>query len=118
MEKFKRHDIKKIIALQEHKNNIALKKDFIYLFMREREREEQRHRQRKKQAPCREPDVVLYSRTPGSCPELKAGAQPLSHPDAPIIQHFKNKNLLEKIQEFTRDTLHKAQHSRKKNQST
>ena len=36
-----------------------------------RERERQRHRQREKQATCREPDV-------GSCPGLKADAQPLS----------------------------------------
>ena len=37
-----------------------------------RERERQRHRQREKQAPGREPDVVLDPRTPGSCLELKA----------------------------------------------
>ena len=58
----------------------------FYLFMkdtereRERERERQRHRQREKQAPCREPDVGLDPRTPGSRPEPKANAQPLSHP--------------------------------------
>ena len=39
---------------------------------RERERERQRHRQREKQAPCREPDVGLDPRSPGSCPGLKA----------------------------------------------
>ena len=44
----------------------------------------QRHRQREKQAPCGEPDVGLDPRTPGSQPELKADAQPLSHPDAPV----------------------------------
>ena len=33
---------------------------------RERERESQRHRQREKQAPCREPNVGLDPRTPGS----------------------------------------------------
>ena len=48
---------------------------------REREREGQRHRQREKQAPCREPDVGFDLGTPGSCPEPKANAQPLSHPD-------------------------------------
>ena len=37
-----------------------------------RDTETQRHRQREKQAPCREPDVELDPRTPGSCPELKA----------------------------------------------
>ena len=38
------------------------------------EREGQRHRQREKQAPCREPDVGLDPRTPGSLPEPKADA--------------------------------------------
>ena len=50
---------------------------------RERQRHRQRHRQREKQAPCREPDVGLDPRTPGSCSEPKADAQPLSHPGAP-----------------------------------
>ena len=51
--------------------------------MRDRERERQRHRQREKQAPCKEPDVGLDPGTPGSCPESKADAQPLSHPGIP-----------------------------------
>ena len=34
---------------------------------REREAERQRQRQREKQAPCREPNVGLDPRTPGSC---------------------------------------------------
>ena len=55
-----------------------------------RERERQRHRQREKQAPCREPDVGLDPRTPGSCPGLKAGAKPLSHPGIPIFFFFKD----------------------------
>ena len=50
---------------------------------REREREGQRHRQREKQAPCRDPDVGLNPRTPGSRPGLKAGAKALSHPGIP-----------------------------------
>ena len=50
---------------------------------RERQRERQRYRQREKQAPCREPDVGLDPGTPGSCPEPKADAQPLSYPGAP-----------------------------------
>ena len=33
-----------------------------------------------KQALCRAPDAGLHPQTPGSCPEPKAGAQPLSHP--------------------------------------
>ena len=43
----------------------------------------ERERQRKKQAPCREPDVGLDPRSPGSGPELKAGAKLLSHPGCP-----------------------------------
>ena len=56
--------------------------------MRERERqtdrERQRHRRREKQTPCQEPDVGLDPGTPGSRPEPKAGAKPLSHPGIPI----------------------------------
>ena len=48
--------------------------------MIDRERERQRHRKREKQAPCREPDVGFSPGTPGSHPEPKAEAQPLSHP--------------------------------------
>ena len=50
---------------------------------REKERERQRHRQREKQAPCREPDVGLDPRSPGSCPEPKARrstTEPPRHP--------------------------------------
>ena len=46
--------------------------------MRDTERERQRQRQRKKQAPCRDPYMGLDPRTPGSLPEQKADAQPLS----------------------------------------
>ena len=53
----------------------------------ERERERQRHRQREKQSPCREPNVGLDPRSPGSGPGLKAGAKLLSHPGCPKI-HF------------------------------
>ena len=53
----------------------------IYLCIHETER--QRHRQREKQAPCREPDVGLDPQTPGSSPEPKTDAQPLSHPGVP-----------------------------------
>ena len=49
--------------------------------MRDTERE--RHRQREKQVLYREPDVGLNPRTPGSRPERKADAQPLSHPGVP-----------------------------------
>ena len=57
--------------------------------MRDTERERQRHRQREKQAPCREPDVGLDPRTPGSHPGLKAGAKPLSHTGIPHSHGFK-----------------------------
>ena len=53
--------------------------------MRDTQREKrQRHRQREKQASCREPDGRLDLRTPGSQPEPKADAQPLSQPGAPV----------------------------------
>ena len=48
-----------------------------------RDTQRQRCRQREKQAPCREPDVGLDPRTPGSQPKPKAGAQPLSYPGVP-----------------------------------
>ena len=51
--------------------------------MRDTHRERQRHRQREKQAPCREPDVGLDPETLGSCPGLKAAAEPLRHPGVP-----------------------------------
>ena len=48
-------------------------------------RDTERQRQREKQAPRREPDVGLDPGTPGSRPEPKADAQPLSHPGVPIF---------------------------------
>ena len=47
-------------------------------------RDTERQRQREKQAPLREPDVVLDPGTPESRPEPKADAQPLSHPGVPF----------------------------------
>ena len=61
---------------------------FIYSW--ETQRERQRHRPREKQAPCREPDVRLDPRTPGSRPGLKAGGKLLSHPGVPMQKIFKN----------------------------
>ena len=46
----------------------------------QRERERQGHRQREKQAPCREPDVGLDPRSPGSRP---GHAKLLSHRGCP-----------------------------------
>ena len=68
-----------------------LKKNFFkrfYVFIHKRHTRlggaaEQRHRQREKQAPCREPDVGLNSRTPGSHPRAKADAVPLSYAGIP-----------------------------------
>ena len=52
--------------------------------MRDTERDRDIGRGRKSRLhPCREPNVGLDPRTLGSCPELKADAQPLSHPGAP-----------------------------------
>ena len=52
----------------------------IFLFIHENtqkgERERQRHRQREKQAPCRDPDVGLDPRSPGSRPGPKAALNP------------------------------------------
>ena len=56
-------------------------KIFIYLF-NETQREAETEAE-EKQAPHREPDVGLDLRTPGSRPELKADAPPLSHPGSP-----------------------------------
>ena len=61
-------------------------KIFIYLFMRDREK--QRHKQRKKQALCGELNVELDPRTPGSRPEPKADAQPLTHPGVLRLDAF------------------------------
>ena len=57
--------------------------------MKDTEREEARYRQKEKQAPCGEPDMGLDPRTPGSRPEPKADAQPLSHPGAPVLSQLK-----------------------------
>ena len=48
-------------------------------------RDRQRHKQKEKQAPHTEPDVGLESGTPGSHPEPKADAQPLSYPGIPAF---------------------------------
>ena len=55
-------------------------------FIHETWREGQRHRKREeKQALCKEPDVRLNPRTPGSRPEPNTDAQPLIHSGVPII---------------------------------
>ena len=57
-----------------------LKRFYLFIHERHTHTQRQRHRQREKQAPCREPDVRLDPRSPGSCPGLKTDAKPLSHP--------------------------------------
>ena len=59
----------------------------FYSFIHERHTERCRHRQKEKQAPRREPDVGLDPGTPGSCPGLKADAQPLCHPGVPSFKY-------------------------------
>ena len=49
---------------------------FFFFIHRDAERERGRDTGREKQAPCREPDMGLDPRTPGSCPGLQAA---LSH---------------------------------------
>ena len=61
----------------------------LFIYPWETQRERQRYRQREKQAPYREPVVRLNPRTLGSWPELKADAQPLSHPGALALLIFK-----------------------------
>ena len=56
--------------------------------MRDIERERQRHGQREKQAPRKDTDVGLHSGTPGSHPEPKTSAKPLSHPGIPAQDNF------------------------------
>ncbi|CAK7315610.1 hypothetical protein VULLAG_LOCUS19161 [Vulpes lagopus] len=60
-----------------------------------REKERWRHRQREKQAPCGEPDEGLNPRTPGSRPEPKADAQPLSHAGVPPSWSYLKETLSE-----------------------
>ena len=71
-------------------------KDFIYESQREREtegeRERNRHRQREKQAPCREPDVGLDLRSPGSHPGPKAALNCWAT-GAAQFHTFKEKNI-------------------------
>ena len=78
---------------------LCIFKDFIYSW--ETHRERKRHRQREKQTPCREPDVGLDPRTPGSRSRLKAGTKLLSHPGITIYCFFKI--LLDMFHESTLD---------------
>ena len=76
----------------------VFKKRFYLLFLRDTERERQGHRQSEKQAPCGDPNAGLDLRILGSLPELKADAQPLSHPGTPnYMQHYIQINAVGKI---------------------
>ena len=60
----------------------------FYLFIHKRHREREREAETQVEGEAgsmQEPDVGLDPRTPGSCPELKADAQLLSHPGVPPI---------------------------------
>ena len=66
------------------------------------------------QASCEEPNEELHHRTPGSCPELKADAQPLSHPGIPpytknnlkcIKDLNENTNTIKLLEENMQDTI-------------
>ena len=56
----------------------------FYLFIHERHRERGRDRPREMQAPYGKPDSGHDPRTPGSWPEPKEDAHPLSHPGIPL----------------------------------
>ena len=47
-------------------------------------------RDTQREAPYREHDAGLDPRTPGSLPEPKADAQPLSHPGVPKLRWFQS----------------------------
>ena len=51
-------------------------------------RDTQREAEAEGEAGSREPDAGLDPRTPGSRPEPKADAQPLSHPGIPGVNYF------------------------------
>ena len=60
----------------------------FYLFIHERHNERGRvaKPQAEGEAGSMQAEVGLDPRAPGSCPEPKAGAQPLSHPGVPRLQ--------------------------------
>ena len=59
---------------------VLFSKEIFYLFIHERYTQREAETE---QACCREPNAGLNPRTLGSGPELKADAQPLSHPGVP-----------------------------------
>ena len=70
--------------------------------MRETEREREAETQAEgKQAPRKEPDAGLDPRTPGSHPEPKADAQPLSPPGVPPSPFSRPKNGVKEFGKIT-----------------
>lgn len=62
---------------------VCFLKILFFLSMRDRERQRHSQRERERQSLPGEPDVGLHPGILGSCPEPKAGAQPLCHPGIP-----------------------------------
>ena len=81
-----------VITICHHVTTLLLTvfffKKILFIYSWDTERERRRYRQREKQAPCRQPDVGLDSKTPGSCPEPKADAQQLRHPGIPTVDYI------------------------------
>ena len=69
-----------LLVRKIRKTRLFLKISFIYSWETQREADTGRGRHR---LHVGEPDVGLDTQTPGSGPEPKADAQPLSHPDIP-----------------------------------
>ena len=68
-------------------------------------RDTERQRQREKQVPCGDPNMGLDPGTPGSPSELKADAQPLSHPGAPkTVFVYRWHGYVEDCKELTKQT--------------
>ena len=60
--------------------------------MRDTKREAETHAEGGEAGSCKEPDVGLGPWNPGSHPEPKANAQPLSHPGVPKFIKFLRQN--------------------------
>ena len=72
--------LENVICIYKQEIFLFFFKDFIYLFMRDTETQVE--------APRKELDAGLDPGPPGSHPETKADAQPLSHPGVPNKKDF------------------------------
>ena len=91
---------------KELRGEKGIDEDFLkrfHLFIHEQYREREAETQAEKQAPWREPDVGLSTRTSGSRPEPKADAQPLSHPGVPVDEDLGKQGDLFEIITYSRD---------------